>query len=310
MALLKVNCPECGAGLKSARGFNPGQAVRCPKCEAQFRVEDFEERDEAEAEEEESPKRISTKAKGKDNPTGKKPVKAVTVEDEGDEKEGEEDEEEVPKKKKKKKRRPDKPTRSYKNSPLRFAILGVLLVVLVGLAVLLFTQKNRETADAGKSNNPSGNTEPTPAPPNATPPGPVPGDSKPPPPPPPKPQPPKAPSPLVVEWRKKLLGEWELKFSEDNVYAVVYKDDETFTYTATSPDKPKQTISGRWKILRGSQVQFPEVGLYTVLTLEWSVDGKVIYTDDVSFRPDMKLQHALLERIKPGVRPSSVFDRK
>src|SRR5262249_1280706 len=38
VALKQIECPECGAALKSADGFTDGEAVDCPKCEAAFTV--------------------------------------------------------------------------------------------------------------------------------------------------------------------------------------------------------------------------------------------------------------------------------
>src|SRR5262245_56505633 len=38
VALTKINCPECGAGLKSQTAFEAGQTVVCPKCKNRFEV--------------------------------------------------------------------------------------------------------------------------------------------------------------------------------------------------------------------------------------------------------------------------------
>lgn len=102
MSLAKVSCPECGASLKSADGFEVGEDVTCPKCDTAFAVP-------------------------------KPKAKAVLVEDEGEPAE-------KPKKKKQKAALADEP-RSYKNSPLRYAILGVLVVVMIVLGVLLYLKK-------------------------------------------------------------------------------------------------------------------------------------------------------------------------
>lgn len=40
MPLNRIACPECGAGLKSATGFEPGQQVNCLKCEAAFTIDE------------------------------------------------------------------------------------------------------------------------------------------------------------------------------------------------------------------------------------------------------------------------------
>jgi hypothetical protein len=150
MALNRIPCPECGAGLKSASGFAIGQTVCCPKCETYFKVEepaaDYEE-----VEENEPPKKskassgsIKTKAA-----SGKKPIKAATISDDEDEVEDDEDDE--PKKKKKKKKRKDDDDddqeRSYKNSPLRYAILGVLVIVMLVGAFFLYKKYQKEHSD-------------------------------------------------------------------------------------------------------------------------------------------------------------------
>lgn len=139
MSLQKINCPECGAGLKSAAGFKVGKTVNCPKCETPFVVEDP---DEADPEEEERPK-----------PAAKKAVKAIVADEE-------EEEDERPKKKKKKKRAvEDDEERSYKNSPLRFIILGVLVLVMLVLAYFLYQKKKNEAAAAAADPAPAPTTD-------------------------------------------------------------------------------------------------------------------------------------------------------
>ncbi len=119
MSLLKIKCPECNAGLKSSTGFEVGQSVSCPKCETDFTVEEPDD----------------------DMPApGKKPVKAAAADDE--------DDDEQPRKKKKKARAADDDEdieqRSYKNSPLRYAVLGVLVVVMLVLGYFLYDKKKKE----------------------------------------------------------------------------------------------------------------------------------------------------------------------
>lgn len=135
MALNRVACPECGAGLKSASGFEPGQSVCCPKCETYFVVEQPEEADEAE-----EPKK-GKPAAAKAAVGGKKPLKAsaAPAEDDADE--------DQPRKKKKK--NADDEEWSYKNSWIRYAVLGVLLVVMGVLGYMLYDKKQRENADQG-----------------------------------------------------------------------------------------------------------------------------------------------------------------
>lgn len=136
MGLLKIKCPECNAGLKSATGFTPGQTVCCPKCETYFAVEEP-----AEDEDEDEPKAKTKTGKGKEKDApAKKAVKAAVADDADDE----EEEDEKPKKKKKKRAADDDDERSYKKSPIRFVILGILVLVLIGLGVMLYLQNQRE----------------------------------------------------------------------------------------------------------------------------------------------------------------------
>lgn len=156
MAINRIECPECGAGLKSASGFKAGQYVACPKCEVNFAVE-LPANDEDEAEDVEEVRPAKKKAK----------AVAARPADEDD------DDDDRPKKKKKKKKGreddddDDESERSYKNSPIRFAILGVLVVVMIVLGVMLIIKKqneNKETANAGDNPEQTGNP-PIPPPP-------------------------------------------------------------------------------------------------------------------------------------------------
>lgn len=102
MSLAKVPCPECGASIKAAEGFEVGEEVTCPKCDTAFAVP--------------KPKAKAAVAEEEDEPAEK------------------------PKKKKKKVASADEP-RSYKNSPLRYAILGALVLVMIVLGVMLALKK-------------------------------------------------------------------------------------------------------------------------------------------------------------------------
>lgn len=127
MALLKIKCPECRAGLKSATGFAVGQTVCCPKCETYFAVEEPEDEDEA----------------PRTGKPAKKAVRAAVAEELPD------DEDEEPRKKRKKRRDDDEDEeRSYKNSPLRYVILGVLIAVMLVLGYLLYEKKKSEREDS------------------------------------------------------------------------------------------------------------------------------------------------------------------
>ena len=136
MALLKTRCPECNAGLKSPTGFAVGQTVCCPKCETYFAVEEPEG---------EEPKKAPAGAKGKatDAPAAKKTLKATVADDD-----------DAPQKKKKKKVSYDEDeegTRSYKNSPLRFVVLGVLVVVMLVMGYFLYDKRKKEAGGGDTS---------------------------------------------------------------------------------------------------------------------------------------------------------------
>lgn len=126
MTIAKTACPECGAKISSPDGFDLGEVVECPKCEAEFKVR-------------------ATKPTA----TPVKPAKPKVVANAEDDEDYEDDE---PKKKKKKgsRRDSDDGEKSYKNSPLRFAILGVLvLVMLVGGFFLVKKILAERAANAG-----------------------------------------------------------------------------------------------------------------------------------------------------------------
>jgi uncharacterized Zn finger protein (UPF0148 family) len=144
VAITRIECPECGAGLKSPSGFKAGQSVACPKCETYFTVDEPEE-----VEDEEEPPKT-------------KPVKAAAATDD-------DDADEKPRKKKKKKRRDDEDDeeKSYKNSPLRYVVLGVLVIVMIVLGIMLILKKKgeREEANAAPAAEQPANTEPVIPPP-------------------------------------------------------------------------------------------------------------------------------------------------
>jgi uncharacterized Zn finger protein (UPF0148 family) len=155
VALLKTRCPECNAPLKSSTGFTVGQTVCCPKCETYFAVEE-PEKETDESEEDEAPKKATAKSKTNDAPA-KKPLKAAAADDDDD------DNDEKPKKKKKNRAYDDdeEPKRSYKNSPLRYAILGVLVVIMLVLGYMLIEKKKKERELAKADESPSAPSVPS-----------------------------------------------------------------------------------------------------------------------------------------------------
>ena len=133
MPILKAHCPGCGAGLKCTdpAGFAPGEEIDCPKCGAHFAV--------------------AAPAK----PAVARPVKARPVEDDRPRKKlrprpiDEDEEEEDDRPPRRKRRDDDEETgwQRYKRSPVRFVILGVLVVVMLVLAFFLYRKIQRERQD-------------------------------------------------------------------------------------------------------------------------------------------------------------------
>jgi phage FluMu protein Com len=134
MSIPQAICPDCSAKLSSKVGFTAGQKIKCPKCDTVFAVlapkkkpvvlEDDEERPPPKKkkpvllEEDEEPRPV------------KKKKKPVIVEDD-------EEEDERPRRKKKGKDKSESEG-SFANSPLRFVILGVLVVVMLVMGYFLY----------------------------------------------------------------------------------------------------------------------------------------------------------------------------
>ena len=158
MAISKVVCPECKAGLTSRTGFQPGAVVSCPKCATYFEVnaasappveraapilpaqplaakpmpaKPAPARREADDEDDRPRKK---RRDDEDDLPRKKPVVEVVDEDE--------DEDDRPRKKKK--RKSDDGGGGYANSPIRFVVLGVLVLVMLVLGVMLILKQLKE----------------------------------------------------------------------------------------------------------------------------------------------------------------------
>jgi DNA-directed RNA polymerase subunit M/transcription elongation factor TFIIS len=129
VAIERATCPECRTTLKSTKptGFVLGEALECPKCGTYFAAEAT-----ATAKPVVKPRAIE------DDDEDERPrkKKARVVEDD-------EDEDEPPRKKGKKAKKHDG-ERSYKSSPIRFIVLGVLVVIMLVLAFFLYQKWQRE----------------------------------------------------------------------------------------------------------------------------------------------------------------------
>jgi phage FluMu protein Com len=136
MAIAQVACPECGAKLSSKAGFTAGQRIKCPKCQEAFAVPTAKRKPvELADDEDDDPRPVK----------GKKPV-MLEEDDEDDEPrpakrkrpvadDEDDDEDERPRRKKKKGKKSEG---GYANSPLRFIILGVLVVVTLVMGYFLY----------------------------------------------------------------------------------------------------------------------------------------------------------------------------
>jgi Zn-finger nucleic acid-binding protein len=139
MALNRIPCPECGAALKSPSGFTVGHTVCCPKCETYFVVEEPDVEGEATEE-------INKLAKKKSAPIAAEPPRKKPTKVSSRRENDEDDEQESRPKKKKKKRRSDddEAEHSYRNSPLRYAILTILIIIMLVGAYFLVQKYRKE----------------------------------------------------------------------------------------------------------------------------------------------------------------------
>jgi hypothetical protein len=202
---------------------------------------------------------------------------------------------------------------SYKNSWMRYAVLGVLVCVLGVLGYMLYDTKMKENR-AARNGGASGtdDDEATPVEPRVVhiPPGtkvpvqmPVSGAGgaggkvE------PKGNGGKAGS-LVEEFQKKLVGQWVRAKSE----TIEYKADGTFVYTASDPKQPTVTIAGRWKLI--SAERDPDLANEHALHLEWTPEGKPAVKGTMGFRQDQTIQHPLLDRLMKGERVEGDFAKK
>lgn len=149
MDIPQVACPECGAKLSSKAGFTAGQRIRCPKCQSVFAVPAAKRKpvvlEEADEDDEPRPKKRKPVVQEEDDDEHEpRPVKKKTKKQRDDD---DEYEDERPRKKKKKGRQEG----SYATSPLRFVILGVLVVVMLVLGYFLYQKWEKEKQDAGRA---------------------------------------------------------------------------------------------------------------------------------------------------------------
>lgn len=137
MAIEFATCPECRTKLRSTKptGFVAGEALECPKCGTYFAAEAVTPAKPVAA----KPRVAVVNDDDEDEQPRKKKAKVRAIEEDD-----EEDLDEPPRKKSKKR---DGDERSYKSSPLRFIILGILVVIMLVLAVFLYLKWQREKED-------------------------------------------------------------------------------------------------------------------------------------------------------------------
>jgi hypothetical protein len=156
VAILRAVCPGCGAGLKCTdpAGFTAGEALTCPKCDTSFKVKAT-----AVAARPVAAKPAARKPQvvddDEDDRPKKKAVKAAAADDDDDEdddrprKKRPRDDDEDDDRPRKKKRKADRDEGGgYRNSPVRFIVLGILVTIMLVLAVLLYLKWQNEKQDA------------------------------------------------------------------------------------------------------------------------------------------------------------------
>jgi uncharacterized Zn finger protein (UPF0148 family) len=304
--LMRITCPECGAGLKSSAGFKVGQTITCPKCETEFEVE------------QPAPEPVRPSKKAAPSAALKKPARPVVAAVEDDE-----DEDDRPRKKKKKKKRDEEAEEwSYKNSWIRYAVLGVLLVILGVLAYMLYQKQQREKentqgppADSGDGGElrpfePKGvgrpnvqlNPLPPPGPPGGGAPKAAPKGAA------PKGAAPKGAAPpaagvpgiplfgtgpapnsaedqqLRADLSKKLIGTWRADLGSGAVQVIEYRADGTFKDSLTRGAAGGRETSGTYRVAgligtRGLRLDRP-IGTRNQAKAVFEGDELVHDTDD------------------------------
>ena len=193
------------------------------------------------------------------------------------------------------------PEWSYRNSSLRYAVLGVLLVVLVVLGYLLYDKKMKERQAA------SGSEEGRGIPPAVVPNEmlPLPGD--------PvaaggRPVPKTEIDPIAAS-KARLVGAWEAK-AKGETYTLEYKADGSFLYTVETEGKAGKPVVGRWD-LAGQKITMPRPMVKTfVLDVVLTPEGQSSLKESAKLNSNGTLEHPLIDREFDGKRPSATFVNK
>jgi len=180
---------------------------------------------------------------------------------------------------------------SYGHSPVRYAFLGVLLVVLGVLGYKLYEKSVKDRQIAAENQSGGNTTGPEPKADRAALSG------------------PEAVAKSLAAMKERLAGHWDGKGDGDS-HAVDYRPDGTYTYTVAAGGKTTKTITGRWH-LTGTAIRFAGPGAKLItLHMEWTLEGKPTRKEDALLQPNGTLAHPLLDREPTGAEPTTNFTRK
>jgi hypothetical protein len=147
--ITQLDCPECGAKLRSATGFEPGKKIRCPKCKEVVTVPGPEARvskarPAPARDEDDEDDRPAARRKA----AAVKPSRPRRDEDDEDDEDRDDDEDEAPRRRKKGKK---KEAAGF-FTPGRIAIYGGLLAaVIAGVIVLVIVLKKGDGDSGGQA---------------------------------------------------------------------------------------------------------------------------------------------------------------
>jgi uncharacterized Zn finger protein (UPF0148 family) len=207
---------------------------------------------------------------------------------------------------------------SYQNSPMRYAVLGVLLVVLGVLGYMLYEKKMKERNETAGTTGDDDRAETV----NPK----IVGDA-------PKGLKPMRPGgaggggPMVADPLRKaksksepvvpsmddmkaaLVGKWEHKRDKE-VHTVEYTADGSFTYGVAKDGAADKPISGKWRLNRVQEGSDVPPATVAILHLEWTVEGKQPLTEVILLRRDGNAGHPLIDADLKGKEGDSVFTKK
>lgn len=276
MVLNHLTCPECNAGIESSSGYTPGQVVRCPKCETEFTVEDGG----------------SAAAGGSAQPVARRVGESDDYQPSA---------------------RRASASSSYKNSWVRYAVLGVLLAVLGVLGFMLYQKRMNEGKDSASGNGDEESVKPvdarvvgaapklTPLVPNGGG-GAITTD---------RPKRDKTEKKKAMlstdEIKSKLVGVWGNKKEQ---CSMEYKADGTFLYKVEKEGMPAKSIAGKWKVVDAEDGSSNPELTVTIVNTEWTTEGKPAVNELIRLRSDGLSSQPLLDQLLDGKKVVTVFSKK